>query len=84
MHSGLAMTTIAMVGSPEQRARYLPRMARCEVLGAFPLTEPQHGSDVVALETRARRVPAGARLAKARTWDDADYVLAAGRTARSR
>ena len=55
VHSGLAMTTIGMLGSAEQRARYLPRMAACEVLGAFALTEPQHGSDVVALETRARR-----------------------------
>ena len=156
VHSGLAMTAIAMLGSAEQRARYLPRMATCEVLGAFALTEPRHGSDVVALETRARRdgdewvldgqkrwigngtvagivvvwardddgnvgavvvehpdgaehpvpgyharkitgkaanrgvwqaqirldgvrVPADARLAKARTWDDANYVLAKSR-----
>lgn len=55
VHSGLAMTTIAMLGSAEQRARYLPRMATCEVLGAFALTEPDHGSDVVALATRAHR-----------------------------
>ena len=55
VHSGLAMTTIGMLGSPEQRAQYLPRMAACEVLGAFALTEPKHGSDVVALETRAHR-----------------------------
>src|SRR5664279_3187586 len=55
VHSGLAMTTIAMLGSPEQRTQYLPRMATCEVLGAFALTEPNHSSDVVALETRARR-----------------------------
>ena len=55
VHSGLAMTTIAMLGSAEQRARYLPRMATCDVLGAFALTEPKHGSDVVALETRAQR-----------------------------
>ena len=55
VHSGLAMTTIAMLGSPEQRAQYLPRMASCDVLGAFALTEPNHGSDVVALETRAQR-----------------------------
>ena len=30
-------------------------MARCEKLGAFALTEPDHGSDVAGLETRARR-----------------------------
>ena len=50
VHSGVAMTAIAMLGSAEQRARYLPRMAACEVLGAFALTVPQHGSDVVALK----------------------------------
>src|SRR6478735_12132563 len=55
VHSGLAMTTIGMLGSAEQRARYLPRLAACDVLGAFALTEPNHGSDVVALETTARR-----------------------------
>ena len=55
VHSGLAMTTIGMLGSAEQRARYLPRMAACQVLGAFALTEPNHGSDVVALETTAHR-----------------------------
>lgn len=55
VHSGLAMTTIAMLGSAEQRAQYLPRMATCSVLGAFALTEPNHGSDVVSLETRAHR-----------------------------
>src|SRR6478609_5310011 len=55
VHSGLAMTTIGMLGSAEQRARYLPRLASCEVLGAFALTEPNHGSDVVALETTAHR-----------------------------
>jgi glutaryl-CoA dehydrogenase len=156
VHSGLARTTIAMLGSEEQQAQYLPRMATCEILGAFALTEPTHGSDVVALETRARRqgdewvldghkrwigngtiadvvvvwardddgqvgafvvehpdgaehpvrgyharkivgkaanrgvwqaqirldgvrVPAGARLTKARTWDDTNYVLAKSR-----
>jgi alkylation response protein AidB-like acyl-CoA dehydrogenase len=50
VHSGLAMTTIAMVGSAEQRAHYLPRMATCEILCAFARTEPNHRSDVVALE----------------------------------
>src|SRR4029078_11088100 len=44
VHSGLAMTTIAMVGSAEQRARYLPRMGTCEILGAFALTAPHPSS----------------------------------------
>jgi glutaryl-CoA dehydrogenase len=55
VHSGLAMGVISMLGSHEQRQRWLPAMARMERLGAFALTEPEHGSDVVGLETRAHR-----------------------------
>jgi glutaryl-CoA dehydrogenase len=56
VHAGLAMLSIAMCGSEEQKARWLPDMARMAKLGAFALTEPQHGSDSVALETSARPV----------------------------
>ncbi|MGY1747520.1 acyl-CoA dehydrogenase family protein [Blastococcus sp. SYSU D00695] len=55
VHSFLAMQSIALLGSEEQRQRWLPEMARMERIGAFGLTEPQHGSDAVALETSARR-----------------------------
>jgi glutaryl-CoA dehydrogenase len=55
VQAGLAMRSIAMLGSEEQKARWLPAMARLEKLGAFALTEPLHGSDSVALETSARR-----------------------------
>jgi glutaryl-CoA dehydrogenase len=55
VHAGLAMKAIAMLGSDEQKQRWLPAMARLEQLGAFALTEPNHGSDSVALETTARR-----------------------------
>jgi len=55
VQAGLAMRSIAMFGSEEQKQRWLPRMARMEALGAFALTEPDHGSDSVALETTARR-----------------------------
>ena len=55
VQSGLAMKAIHLLGSDEQRARWLPGMARVELTGAFALTEPNHGSDSVALETRARR-----------------------------
>jgi glutaryl-CoA dehydrogenase len=56
VQAGLAMRSIAMHGSEEQKQRWLPAMASCEKLGAFALTEPTHGSDSVALETEARRV----------------------------
>ena len=55
VQSGLAMKSIAMLGSDEQKQRWLPPMARLEKIGAFALTEPDHGSDSVALDTRARR-----------------------------
>ena len=55
VQSGLAMQSIAQMGSEEQKQRWLPEMARLEKLGAFALTEPDHGSDSVALETSARR-----------------------------
>jgi glutaryl-CoA dehydrogenase len=55
VHSGLAMGAIDLLGSEEQKARWLPPMARLETIGAFGLTEPEHGSDSVSLETSARR-----------------------------
>jgi glutaryl-CoA dehydrogenase len=55
VQAGLAMRSIAMLGSEDQKQRWLPAMARMEKLGAFALTEPEHGSDSVALETSARR-----------------------------
>ena len=62
VHSGLVMEAIAACGSEEQKECWLPRMARCEVVGAFALTEPEHGSDAAHLTTRAVR-------------DGDDYVL---------
>jgi glutaryl-CoA dehydrogenase len=55
VQAGLAMKSIAMLGSEEQKQRWLPEMARLEKLGAFALTEPDHGSDSVALATTAER-----------------------------
>lgn len=55
VHSSLAMGTIAKLGNEEQKQKWLPPMARFEKIGAFGLTEPNHGSDAVRLETAARR-----------------------------
>jgi glutaryl-CoA dehydrogenase len=55
VQSGLAMKSIALLGSDEQKQRWLPAMAQLTAVGAFALTEPTHGSDSVALETTARR-----------------------------
>ncbi|MDC7068676.1 acyl-CoA dehydrogenase family protein [Corynebacterium pseudodiphtheriticum] len=55
VQAGLAMRSIDMCGSQEQKDKYLPKMATGELLGAFALTEPDHGSDSIALETTAAR-----------------------------
>src|ERR1700760_1535009 len=55
VQSGLAMKSIALLGSEEQKQRWLPGMASLSTLGAFALTEPDHGSDSVALESSADR-----------------------------
>jgi alkylation response protein AidB-like acyl-CoA dehydrogenase len=51
----LACFPVAVYGSDEQRARWLPDMLGGELLGAYCLSEPQSGSDAAALETRAQR-----------------------------
>jgi glutaryl-CoA dehydrogenase len=53
VHSGLAMGSIGLLGSNEQRERWLPAMARLEKIGAFGLTEPEQGSDAVHVRTTA-------------------------------
>jgi glutaryl-CoA dehydrogenase len=55
VQGGLAMRSIAMLGTEEHKRTWLPAMARVDKLGAFALTEPEHGSDSIALETSARR-----------------------------
>ena len=68
VQAGLAMKSIAMLGSEEQKQRWLPEMARLEKLGAFALTEPDHGSDSVALETTAPRDGDSYLLNGAKRW----------------
>ncbi|HEX4058519.1 MAG TPA: acyl-CoA dehydrogenase family protein [Galbitalea sp.] len=56
MQNGLVMGSIAVAGSDEQRAQWLPRFASGELLGAFGLTEPLSGSDTAqGLRTVAKR-----------------------------
>ena len=56
VHGGLAMGTIHICGSEEQKERWLPAMARMDLIGAFGLTEPESGSDVArGLRTTCRR-----------------------------
>jgi glutaryl-CoA dehydrogenase len=55
VQSGLAMKAIAMLGSEEQKERWLPPMHTGEVVGCFGLTEPDAGSDPGSMRTHARR-----------------------------
>ncbi len=55
VQGGLALRSLALFGSPEQQERWLVPLADGSVLGSFALTEPDHGSDSVSLETVARR-----------------------------
>jgi glutaryl-CoA dehydrogenase len=68
VQSGLAMKAIAMLGSEEQKERWLAPMARLERIGAFALTEPNHGSDSVALESTARRDGDGFVIDGVKRW----------------
>ncbi len=55
VHCGLAMASIGLLGSDEQRERWLPAMTRLEKIGAFALTEPLRGSAAIDVQTTARR-----------------------------
>ena len=55
VHSGLAVGSIGLLGSDEQKDRWLPEMMRLEKIGAFGLTEPDIGSNAVGIQTTARR-----------------------------
>jgi glutaryl-CoA dehydrogenase len=55
VHNGLALSSIDMCASPEQKERWLPKMRSMELIGSFGLSEPHGGSDVAGgLETTAR------------------------------
>src|SRR5690606_103747 len=58
----LGALPILVAGSEEQKQRYLPKLASGEWLAALALTEPEAGSDVASLQTRAVRVDGGYRL----------------------
>src|SRR5438477_7260669 len=54
VHCGLGSKAIVLFGSPEQKERYLPMLARGETLAAYALTEPDIGSDAQNIKTTAR------------------------------
>ncbi len=68
VQSGLAMYAIYRYGSEEQKKRYLPKMARGEIIGCFGLTEPDAGSDPAAMRTHVKKTPSGYVLDGAKRW----------------
>jgi hypothetical protein len=71
-------------GTDEQKARYLPGLASGELRAAFSTTEPQSGSDVAGIRTRAKPVDGGYRITGSKIWCTnaamSDFVLVAART----
>jgi glutaryl-CoA dehydrogenase len=68
VQSSLVMHPIHVYGTEEQRTRFLPRLARGEIVGCFGLTEPNHGSDPGSMISRARKRDGGFVLQGAKTW----------------
>ncbi len=68
VQSSLVMYPIYAFGSDEQRRKYLPKLARGEIVGCFGLTEPDHGSDPGSMVTRAEKVGGGYKLTGAKMW----------------
>lgn len=68
VHSGLHCLTLLQWGTPEQKKRLLPPLARGERIGAFGLTEPNAGSDAVNLRTRAEKKGSEYILNGEKTW----------------
>ena len=68
VQASLAMHPIYAFGSEEQRLRWLPAMARGELIGCFGLTEADGGSDPGSMQTRAEKVAGGYRLNGAKYW----------------
>ena len=68
VQSSLVMHPIYTFGSEDQKNRFLPKLASGEYVGAFGLTEPNHGSDPGSMETKAVETQGGYILNGSKTW----------------
>ncbi len=68
VQSSLVLYPIFAYGDDAQKRKYLPRLARGELIGCFGLTEPDAGSDPGGMKTRAEKTANGYRLTGSKTW----------------
>jgi len=68
VQSSLVMHPIYAYGTEEQRRRWLPRLAKGEIVGCFGLTEPDAGSDPGSMRTTAKKIDGGWRLKGTKMW----------------
>jgi alkylation response protein AidB-like acyl-CoA dehydrogenase len=68
VHTSAGTLPILLFGTEEQKARWVPSLARGEKIGCFCLTEPETGSDASAITTRAERVDGGYRVSGHKQW----------------
>ncbi len=68
VQSSLVMHPIHAYGTEEQRQKFLPGLAKGELVGCFGLTEPDHGSDAGGMTTRAKKVDGGWRMTGNKMW----------------
>jgi alkylation response protein AidB-like acyl-CoA dehydrogenase len=68
VHTSACTLPILNFGTDEQRARFVPPLARGEGIGAFALTEPEAGSDAGALRTRAEQTDGGWTITGSKQW----------------
>ncbi|KAG2347472.1 acyl-CoA dehydrogenase NM domain-like protein [Suillus weaverae] len=68
VQSSLVMHPINEFGTEAQKERYIPRLAKGEIIGCFGLTEANHGSDPAGMETTAEEIDGGFVLNGSKTW----------------
>jgi alkylation response protein AidB-like acyl-CoA dehydrogenase len=68
VHTSAGTVPILEYGSEEQKARWVPELARGEKIGCFALTEPTTGSDAAAIQAKAERVDGGYRISGHKQW----------------
>jgi alkylation response protein AidB-like acyl-CoA dehydrogenase len=68
VHTSAGSLPILMYGDEEQKARWVPDLARGEKIGCFALTEPEAGSDAAAIAAQAEKVDGGYRISGHKQW----------------